>query len=85
MSAERPCTPGWPHDRLGGDLTVTAWGSRHADHRRRHLGPTRRPGRGQGGAAPGHRARINFIDTADSYGPHVSEELNRRDLVPVPG
>lgn len=28
---------------------------------------------------------INFIDTADSYGPHVSEELIREALHPYPG
>ena len=27
---------------------------------------------------------VNFIDTADSYGPHVSEELDQRDALPVP-
>src|SRR2546425_12373302 len=27
---------------------------------------------------------VNFIDTADSYGPHVSEELIHRALYPYP-
>ena len=27
---------------------------------------------------------VNFIDTADSYGPHVSEELIREALYPYP-
>ena len=28
---------------------------------------------------------VNFIDTADSYGPHVSEELIAEALFPYPG
>ena len=28
---------------------------------------------------------VNFIDTADSYGPHVSEELIAEALHPYPG
>ena len=42
---------------------------RHARHRPRHLGGTRRPRRGAAHAQAPARARVNFIDTADSYGP----------------
>ena len=35
-------------------------------------------------AAPGGRARRHFIDTADSYGPYVSEELIAKALHPYP-
>ena len=59
---------------------------RHAPHRRRNLGPSQRPGRSRWGAPAGRRELgVNFIDTADSYGPHVSEEIIAEALHPYPG
>lgn len=71
---------------IGGDLTVNRLG----------FGAMRITGRGIWGP-PADKAEairtlrrlpelgINFIDTADSYGPHVSEELIREALHPYPG
>jgi pyridoxine 4-dehydrogenase len=71
---------------LGGDLTVNRMG----------FGAMRLTGKGIWGAPrdPEEAVRVlqrsvelgvNFIDTADSYGPHVSEELIARALHPYPG
>lgn len=70
---------------LGGDLTVTRLG----------FGAMRITGSGIWGPPKDrreakrvlHRAvelGVNFIDTADSYGPNVSEELIREELFPYP-
>jgi aryl-alcohol dehydrogenase-like predicted oxidoreductase len=70
---------------LGGDLTVNRLG----------FGAMRLAGKGVWGppADPGECIRVlrrlvelgvNFIDTADSYGPFVSEELIREALHPYP-
>lgn len=70
---------------LGGDLTV----------RRMGFGAMRITGEGIWGPPADHDACIavlrravdlgvNFIDTADSYGPHVSEELIAEALHPYP-
>jgi aryl-alcohol dehydrogenase-like predicted oxidoreductase len=48
--------------------------------------PRRHPGR-RNPSQTGRRAielSVNFIDTADSYGPHVSEELISEALHPYP-
>lgn len=70
---------------IGGDITV----------RRLGYGAMRITGRGIWGDPPDRAAAIallrrvvergvNFIDTADSYGPHVSEELIAEALYPYP-
>ncbi len=70
---------------VGGDLTVNRLG----------FGAMRITGHGiWGPPADRHEAKavlrrvielgINFIDTADSYGPHISEELIRETLHPYP-
>jgi aryl-alcohol dehydrogenase-like predicted oxidoreductase len=70
---------------VGGDLTVNRMG----------FGAMRVTGRGIWGDPPDRAAAIatlrrvaelgvNFIDTADSYGPHVSEELLAAALHPYP-
>jgi aryl-alcohol dehydrogenase-like predicted oxidoreductase len=70
---------------LGGDLTVNRLG----------FGAMRITGRGIWGAPPDHDAAIatlrtvvelgvNFIDTANSYGPEVSENLIAEALYPYP-
>jgi aryl-alcohol dehydrogenase-like predicted oxidoreductase len=71
---------------LGGDLTVNRMG----------FGAMRLTGRGIWGP-PRDRTEavrvlqravelgVNFIDTADSYGPHVAEELIAEALYPYPG
>ena len=70
---------------VGGDLTVNRLG----------FGAMRITGRGIWGP-PADRAEakavlrravelgVNFIDTADSYGPHISEELIAEALHPYP-
>ena len=70
---------------LGGELTVNRLG----------FGAMRITGDGVWGPPKDHRAAIavlrraielgvNFIDTADSYGPHVSEALIAQALAPYP-
>src|SRR5579864_731452 len=70
---------------VGGDLTVNRLG----------FGAMRIAGRGIWGEPPSHDQAIttlrrvvelgvNFIDTADSYGPSVSEELIAEALFPYP-
>jgi pyridoxine 4-dehydrogenase len=70
---------------LGGDLTVNRLG----------FGAMRLTGKGVWGPPDDHdecirvlrravELGVNFIDTADSYGPHVSEELIREALHPYP-
>src|ERR1700739_509746 len=70
---------------IGGDLTVNRLG----------YGAMRITGKGIWGPPKDHNEAIkvlkravelgvNFIDTADSYGPHVSEELIAEALHPYP-
>jgi len=47
------------------------------------VGAAGRSRRGDSGAEAHRRTRVNLIDTADSYGPYVSEELIREALPPV--
>jgi pyridoxine 4-dehydrogenase len=71
---------------LGGDLTVNHMG----------FGAMRLTGPGIWGPPPDRAEAIrvlqravelgvNFMDTADSYGPHVAEELIAEALHPYPG
>ena len=70
---------------LGGDLTVhrLGFGAMRITGDR-HLG--RPPDRDQARAVLRRAVElgVNFIDTADSYGPDVSEELIAEALLPVP-
>ena len=70
---------------FGGDLTVNRLG----------FGAMRLTGKGVWGPPADHdecirvlrravELGVNFVDTADSYGPHVSEELIREALHPYP-
>jgi aryl-alcohol dehydrogenase-like predicted oxidoreductase len=70
---------------IGGDLTVNRLG----------FGAMRITGKGIWGEPPDHAAAValirhvvdsgvNFIDTADSYGPYVSEEIIAEALAPYP-
>ena len=72
--------------KIGGDLEVTRLG----------FGAMRITGKGIWGPPPDHDAAIavlrrlpelgvDFIDTADSYGPHVSEDLIAEALAPYDG
>ena len=47
-------------------------------------GPARGPRRMRPRPAPGVELGVDFIDTADSYGPYVSEELICEALHPYP-
>ena len=71
---------------IGGDLEVAPPGlRRHAHHRRRDLGPARRtPTRRRPCCAARVELGVNLIDTADSYGPEVSEKLIAEALHPYP-
>src|SRR5204862_3660184 len=70
---------------LGGDLTINRLG----------YGAMQLTGKGIWGPPEDHdecirvlrravELGVNFIDTADSYGPHVSEELIAKALAPYP-
>ena len=69
---------------IGGDLEVDRWAS----------APCASPARGSGARPDQDEALavlrravelgVNFIDTADSYGPDVSEELIAEALHPYP-
>jgi aryl-alcohol dehydrogenase-like predicted oxidoreductase len=83
-TADRPATASGTF-RLGGDLTVHRLG----------FGAMQLTGRGVWGPPRDHDEAIrvlrravelgvDLIDTADSYGPHVSEELIREALHPYP-
>ena len=58
---------------------------RHADHGPRHLGTAVRPHAALATLRRLPEIGVNFIDTADSYGPDVSEELIREALHPYEG
>ena len=58
---------------------------RHAHHGRRHLGRRRRTREARRVLRRAVELGVNLIDTADSYGPDVSEELIAEALAPVPG
>jgi pyridoxine 4-dehydrogenase len=57
----------------------------HAHHRTPRLGAAARYGRGDPDPQHLPELRIDFIDTADSYGPEVSEKLIRETLYPYDG
>ena len=72
---------------LGGDLEVRRLGfGAMRITGDGHLGPAEGPrGREGGPARAPSSSGVNFIDTADSYGPEVSEELIAEALHPYPG
>ena len=86
MSESRPLDAGLAGTiDVGGDLTVNRLG----------FGAMRITGRGIWGPPPDREEAkavlrravelgVNFIDTADSYGPHVSEEIIAEALFPYP-
>ena len=57
---------------------------RDAHHRRRHLGAAGGPGRRASVLRRVVELGVNLIDTADSYGPEVSENLIAEALHPYP-
>src|SRR4051794_10698864 len=74
-----------PTITIGGDLTVHRLG----------FGAMRITGKGIWGEPPDREVArqvvrravelgVDFLDTADSYGPHVSEEIIREALMPYP-
>jgi aryl-alcohol dehydrogenase-like predicted oxidoreductase len=69
---------------VGGDLTAHGWLWRHAHHRQGIWGEP--PDRDQAKAVLRRAVEleVNFIDTADSYGPAVSETLIAEALHPYP-
>ena len=73
---------GWPSVPWWRAHCESSWLRSDATHVRRYLGPS------EIGRAPLAVLRraveldVNFIDTADSYGPHVSEELIAEALFP---
>ena len=87
MSESRPLNAGLAGTiDVGGDLTVNRLG----------FGAMQITGRGIWGPPPDRdeakavlrravELGVNFIDTADSYGPHVSEEIIAEALFPYPG
>ena len=86
MSESRPLNAGQAGTiDVGGDLTVNRLG----------FGAMRITGPGIWGPPPDRGVAkavvrravelgVNFIDTADSYGPHVSEEILAEALFPYP-
>ncbi len=58
---------------------------RDASHRPGHLGAPSDRGAALATLRRLHEIGVNFIDTADSYGPDVSEELIREALHPYEG
>jgi len=57
---------------------------RNASMRRFRLGKTKGSRARQSGSASSGRACVNFIDTADSYGPETNESLISQALYPYP-
>jgi len=60
------------------------WFWRHAPHRRGHLGTSQDRNKALAVVRRAVELDVNFIDTADSYGPNVSEELIAEALFPYP-
>ena len=57
---------------------------RHAHHRQRHLGTAADHAAAIATLRRAVELGVNFIDTADSYGPYVSEDLIAEALAPYP-
>jgi len=69
---------------LGGEISVHRLARRNAPYRRRHLGTAKGSQRSHRGSPPRRGTRCQFHHTADSYGPHVNEELIAEALFPYP-
>jgi len=67
-----------------GSYGQSPWLRRHAHHRQRHLGPPADRNAALQTLRRVVELGVNFIDTADSYGPYVSEELIAEALAPYP-
>lgn len=72
--------------RIGGELPVTRLGYGAMQITGEGVwGPPKDPAEAVRVLRRAVELGVNFIDTADSYGPHVSEELIREALHPYPG
>jgi len=71
---------------LGGDLTVNRMGFGTMRLTGQGIwGPPRHPEKAVRVLQRAIELGVNFFDTADSYGPHVAEELVAKALYPYPG
>jgi pyridoxine 4-dehydrogenase len=71
---------------IGGDLTVNRMGFGAMRLTGKGIwGPPRHPDQAVRVLQRAVELGVNFFDTADSYGPHVSEELIAKALYPYPG
>src|SRR3954454_1077709 len=71
---------------IGGDLTVNRMGFGAMRLTGKGIwGPPRNPDDAVRVLQRAVELGVNFFDTADSYGPHVSEELIAKALYPYPG
>jgi pyridoxine 4-dehydrogenase len=71
--------------KLGGDLEILSSRlRRHANHREGIWGEPKDPEGARRVLRRAVEAGVNFIDTADSYGPEVSERLIAEALFPYP-
>jgi aryl-alcohol dehydrogenase-like predicted oxidoreductase len=71
---------------IGGDLTVNRMGFGAMRLTGRGIwGPPRHPEQAVRVLQRAIELGVNFFDTADSYGPHVAEELIAKALYPYPG
>jgi len=66
------------------DLRASSWLWRNASYWRRHLGSTKDQKNALAVLRRAVELGVNFIDTADSYGPYVNEELIAEALFPYP-
>jgi pyridoxine 4-dehydrogenase len=89
MTASRPTTvPATAAGtiNIGGDLTVNRMGFGAMRLTGKGIwGPPRDPREAVQVLQKAVELGVNFVDTADSYGPHVSEELIAEALYPYPG
>ena len=71
---------------LGGELTVNRMGFGAMRLTGKGIwGPPRRPEKAVRVLQRAVELGVNFIDTADSYGPHIAEQLIADALYPYPG
>ena len=71
--------------KIGGKISINRLGFGAMRLTGPASGGTRRPRRGAAHAQAAAGAGVNFIDTANSYGPDVSEKLIREALHPYVG
>jgi hypothetical protein len=75
----------WPIQDRGRDRSEPLGFWRHARHRAGHWGPPKDRNEALATLRRAPELGINFIDTAWSYGPKVSEDLIRETLYPYDG